>query len=170
MLSDPPPQCVGSADPWIPYVSRSDPPQIHHGNGSLAKGNVSWSHEMDPVKNKEYPEIFKQIMEKIKQFLKFSNGYCNFQCFYDPLIPPQNYFWMKKLKTPKQLMAKSVNPILAQGMIYPYVKICSWTLIYQYQGLLSTFLFDISLWSRSVVKGWSIFMSYVVAHFTYIVL
>ena len=53
VLPDPPPQCVGSADPWIPYVSESDPPQIHHGNGSLAKGNVSWSHEMDPVKNKK---------------------------------------------------------------------------------------------------------------------
>ena len=71
---------------------------------------------------------------------------------------------------PLNLMAKSVNPIPSQRLIYPYVKICSWTLIYQYQGLLSTFLFDISLWSRSVVKGWSLFMYYVVSHFTYTVL
>ena len=62
-LPDPPPQCVGSMDQQIPYVSGSDLPRIHHGNGSLAKGNVSWSHEMDPMKNnKKYPEIFKQIM------------------------------------------------------------------------------------------------------------
>ena len=38
-------------------------------------------------------------------------------------------------------MAKSVNPIPAQGPIYPYVKICSCTLIYQYEGLLSMFFF-----------------------------
>ena len=53
VLPDPPPQCVGSVYPWIPYVSGSDLPWIHHGNGSNAKGNVSWSHEMDPVKNKK---------------------------------------------------------------------------------------------------------------------
>ena len=80
--------------------------------------------------------------------------------------PQKNYFLMKNLKNPKHLMAKSINPIHAQGLICPYGKICSWTLIYQYQGLLSTFLFDWSLWSRYVVRGWSILMCYVVTSHT----
>ena len=138
MLLDPPPQCVGSADPRIRYVSGSDPLQIHHGNVSLAEGNVSWSHETDPVKNiKKYwnfqtgpvknqtiPEIFKWIPQ--------------LPVLLWPIDPQKIYFLMKNWKNLKHLMAKSVNPFPAQGLIYTYVKICSWTLIYQYQGLLSS--------------------------------
>ena len=68
MLPDPPPQCGGYADPQIRYVSGSDLPRIHHGNVSSAEGNVSWSHETDPVKNKKNPEIFKRILRKIKHY------------------------------------------------------------------------------------------------------
>ena len=123
--------------------------------------------ETDPLRKESYPGPMKRILWKIKnKILKFSNGSCeksnnswNFQM--DPATsnasmtrwsPPKNYYLMKKLKNPKHLMA-SVNPIPSQALIYPYVKICSWTLIYQYQGLVSTFLFDIYLWSRFVVKG-----------------
>ena len=62
-------------------------------------------------------------------------------------------------------MAKIINPIPAQGLIYPYVKIFSWTIIYYYQGFLSMFLFNLSLLLGFVVKGWSIFMCYGVSHF-----
>ena len=116
---------------------------LKFSNGSYEKSNNSWKFQMDPATSNASMTHWS---------------------------PQKNYFLMKNLKNPKHLMAKSINPIPAQGLIYPYVKICSWTLIYQYQGLLSTFLFDISLWSRFVVKRWSIFMYYVVAHFTYTVL
>lgn len=62
MLPDPPLQCVGSVNLRIQYVSGSDP-RIHHGNGSPAEGNVSWSYETDPVKNQIIPEIFKRILK-----------------------------------------------------------------------------------------------------------
>ena len=63
MLPGPPPQCVGSMDPQIRYVSELDPLRIHHGNVSPVEGNISWCHEMDPVKNQTIPEIFKRILK-----------------------------------------------------------------------------------------------------------
>ena len=38
--------------------------------------------------------------------------------------PKKICFLMKNIKNPKYLMAKSINPILARGLIYPCVKIC----------------------------------------------
>ena len=154
--------------------------QIHHLvcriRGSMDSIHIWIGSTSDPSW-KCIPCRRKHILVPWNESCEKSNNSWNFQT--DPATssasmthwsPPKNYFLMKKLKIPKHLMSKSINPISAQGLIYPYVKICSWTLTCQYQGLLSTFLFDISLWSRSSVKGWSILMYYVVAHFTYTVL
>ena len=144
--------------------------RIHESDTCPDRIHLGSTMETNPLQKGMYPGPMKRILWKIKQFLKFSNGSYKFQCFYDPLMPQKNCFLMKNLKNPKHLMAKSINPIPAHGLICPYVKICSWTLIYQYQGLLLMFLFDWSLWSRYCFRGLSIFMYYVVAHFTYTVL
>lgn len=60
MLPDPPPQHVGSADP---IRIRIGSPRICHGNISPVEGNVSGSHETDPMKNQTIPDIFKWILK-----------------------------------------------------------------------------------------------------------
>jgi hypothetical protein len=81
--------------------------------------------ETDPLEN-EMAEILKWIPK--------------LSVLFDPLIPKKTIF--------NETTSKTLNHITGQGLIYPYITICSRGLIYQ--GVLSRF--DLSLWSRSAVK------------------
>jgi hypothetical protein len=61
---------------------------------------VGCAIEVDPLEKETDPKTMKRIPSKMKQILKFRNGYINFQCFFDPPIPKKIIFLMKKNPKP----------------------------------------------------------------------
>jgi len=66
--------------------------------------------------------------------------------------PPKIQFLMENSQNPKCLMAKTLNPILGQAMIYPYAKSYS-------HGLIS----DISLCDTLFLTSHTLLFSFVIS-------
>ena len=82
--------------------------------------------EMDPLQKEMYPSPMKWIVSEIKKKLpEIFKWILQLLVLLRPIDPPKKLFLMENLNNPKHLMAKSVTPIPAQGLISPYVKICS---------------------------------------------